>query len=174
MTNTTQGLDAEDRIVVAAPVLTPVLLGQSELCLPQILQVEGQTYQCSCLHCSDCACTLKEPQPSPPRLYLAPQTEQMGPYSPLHLFPALDSCFSRIGWIWCGPEVARAQGHKATQRCWGDWARASLGTQWGRLFQVPTGLGVIKNKKQLPSFLLSPPIKSMGSLKENLKTGTFP
>lgn len=75
MTNTTQGLDAEDRIVVAAPVLTPVLLGQSELCLPQILQVEGQTYQCSCLHCSDCACTLKEPQPPTPRLYLAPQTE---------------------------------------------------------------------------------------------------
>lgn len=63
---------------------------------------------------------------------------------------------------------------KQHKDCWGDWARASLGTQRGRLFQVPTGLGVIKNKKQLPSFLLSPPIKSMGSLKENLKTGTFP
>lgn len=65
MTNTTQGLDAEDRIVVTAPVLMPVLLGQSKLCLPQILQVEGQTYQCSCLHCSDCMYTERAPALNP-------------------------------------------------------------------------------------------------------------
>jgi len=34
-------------------------------------------------------------------------------------------------------------------------------------FQVPNGLGFIKNKKQLLSFPLSPPIKPTGSLRES-------
>lgn len=91
-----------------------------------------------------------------------------GPLQPSPFVLTLASHVSRTSRTQCGSEVVRAQCHKATQRL------GKLGTQWGRLFQVPTGLGVIKNKKQLPSFLLSPPIKSIGNLKENLKTGTFP
>lgn len=100
--------------------------------------------------------------------------KETDPSWPLHFFPPLPDTLEQLAefdvdWKW--QELKKQHKDFGENRLrpvqpWDTSARC--------FFQVPTGLGFIKNKSQLPSFPLSPPIKSMGSLKENQKTGTFP